>query len=58
MKTSTAVKVLGSKYAIAATLGISRQAVGKWGALVPAHQAIRLQEKTNGALKIVPELYK
>jgi DNA-binding transcriptional regulator YdaS (Cro superfamily) len=43
MKTSQAVKKAGSKYALAAILGISRQAVGQWPDDVPRFQVDRLK---------------
>jgi hypothetical protein len=56
MYTSDAVRVVGSKSAIADSLGISRQAVNKWGDLVPPLSAAKLA-KRHKRLKFDPDLY-
>lgn len=58
MKTSTAIKYLGSKYAIARHFGISRQAVSQWGAVVPFEHAETLEEDSGGAVKVDKRLYR
>lgn len=45
MKKRTAIKKAGSAYRLAKMLGISRQAVSKWPAEVPALRVYQLQEK-------------
>lgn len=43
---------------VAAVLDLSPAAVSQWGAVVPEKNAYRLQEITNGKLKIDRSLYK
>lgn len=44
MKKSTAVKKAKSAYKLAALLGVTRQAVSKWGAQVPPARVEQLRE--------------
>jgi hypothetical protein len=57
MKKQTALNHFKTIVAIAAALGISRQAVNKWGAVVPWAQAIELQHITGGTLQRDPSDY-
>jgi DNA-binding transcriptional regulator YdaS (Cro superfamily) len=51
MKTSDAVAHFGDRAAIARTLGISRQAVHKWGTVVPLRSALLLEQASAGKLR-------
>ena len=56
-----AVKLYGTKTAIAKELGISPAAVTNWqehwGNLVPKQYAYELEVKSRGAVRVVPFLY-
>ena len=45
-------------HAVAAALGISRQAVEKWDTAVPEGSAYKLQAITGGKLQVDPRLYR
>ena len=51
MKVSAAVNYFGSKSEIARRLGITRQAVSKWGELVPRGWAFELTAISSGVLR-------
>ena len=51
MKTKTAIKIAGSAYKLAQMLGIQRQAVSKWGDLIPPLREYQLLDK-------YPDLFK
>jgi transcriptional repressor of cell division inhibition gene dicB len=57
MFTSDAIVVFGSPSAIAKKIGVSRQAVGQWGELVPPLSAAKLAKVSQGKLKFDPDLY-
>ncbi len=57
MLTSKAIEHYGSEAAVAEALGISRQAVNKWGELVPPLSAARLEKLSDGKLRFDPDLY-
>ena len=57
MKTSIVIKHFESQVAIARALGISRQAVSKWGEVVPWAAALEIQHITGGVLKRDERLY-
>lgn len=57
MRTKAAIKHYGNRARVAAILGISRAAVSKWGAVVPAGSAIQLEALSDGALRVIPSLY-
>lgn len=57
MYVSEVIKFYGSLIEAAKALGISRIAIRKWGKVVPAESAIRLHEKSGGALKIDASVY-
>lgn len=57
MKTQAAIEHFGSKSAVAAALGIYKQAVSQWGELVPETRAYQIQVVTGGALKVDPAEY-
>lgn len=52
MKTAQAVKYFGSQQAIANALGISKQAVSKWGETVPIKKAFKLVDLSNKKLAL------
>lgn len=54
-KTTTKAK---PSYAIAMTLGVSRQAVEQWGKIVPEGSAYKLQALTMGVLKVDSACYR
>lgn len=56
MKTEDAIKHFGTQSALAAALGISKQAVGQWGDTVPKGRAYQLQVITGGALSVGKKL--
>lgn len=53
MKTVDAVAHYGTKSALARALGITPQAVSQWPDIVPAVQAIKLEQLTRGELRAV-----
>jgi len=57
MKTKDVIEYFGSAANAARALGIKRQAVAKWGDLVPEARAYHVQVVTNGALKVDPAVY-
>jgi hypothetical protein len=57
MRTSDAVTYFDGRRALAERLGISTQAVAKWGDAVPEGAAYKLQILTNGRLRVDPALY-
>ncbi|MCO5191348.1 MAG: Cro/CI family transcriptional regulator [Anaerolineae bacterium] len=50
MKTEEAIKYFGNQVKLAKALGITKQAVSRWGDTVPVGRAYQLQAVTNGAL--------
>jgi DNA-binding transcriptional regulator YdaS (Cro superfamily) len=52
MKTKQAASFFGSEAALARVLGISRQAVNKWGGVIPVKYALRIQKTTGGKLTV------
>ena len=57
MYKDTAVDHFGSDVALARALNISRQAVSKWGEIIPEGVAYKLQVLTAGRLVVDPGLY-
>ena len=57
MRTQDAIRHFQTPAALAAALGIKRQAVPQWGVLVPKLRAYELERLTSGALKMRPEMY-
>jgi hypothetical protein len=57
MLKTDAVKHYGSEKKLADALMISRQAVNKWGKLVPAHYALEIEVDSLGAVRTRPDLY-
>lgn len=51
MTKKQAVKYYGTEQAIADALGISRQAVNQWPAIIPLKSQFLLELDTNGKLK-------
>jgi transcriptional repressor of cell division inhibition gene dicB len=51
MKTEEAIRFFGTQAALARALGVSKQAVSRWGESVPDGRAYQLQVITNGKLK-------
>jgi transcriptional repressor of cell division inhibition gene dicB len=43
---------------LAKSLGISKGAISQWGDIIPEKNAYRIQEITNGALKVDTKLYR
>ncbi len=52
MKKHTALKHFGTNTAIAAILGITPQAVSKWGEQIPLLSAMKLERVTKRKLKV------
>jgi hypothetical protein len=48
----------GNGAAVARAIGYTRSAVQQWPEIVPEAAAYRLQDATNGALKVDPSLYR
>lgn len=58
MKKSDVVEHFGTLEKIAVALGISVSAVSQWGEIIPEKNAYRLQEITEGKLKVQHSLYR
>ena len=57
MKKSDAVKHFGSEEALQEALGISRQAIEKWGEVIPLTSAVPLEALTRGKLRVNMSMY-
>jgi len=57
MRTIDAVQYFDGRRALAERLGITTQAVAKWGDSVPEGSAYKLQALTNGRLRVDPSVY-
>lgn len=57
MKTKAAMDHFKTQVVLAKALGISQQAVAKWGDLVPKGSAYKLQVITGGILQVNESLY-
>jgi hypothetical protein len=57
MLTKDALKFFGSPAVINRLLNLSRTAAHQWGDVVPMGSAYRLQELSNGKLRVDPDLY-
>jgi hypothetical protein len=57
MLSKDAIAYYGSVPAVAAELGLTRQAVGKWGEVVPLESALALEIRTGRALRVDRTLY-
>jgi hypothetical protein len=57
MRTIDAVQYFDGRRALAERLGITTQAVAKWGDAVPEGSAYKLQAVTNGRLRVDPSVY-
>ena len=57
MLTIDAVQYFDGRRALAERLGITTQAVAKWGEAVPEGSAYKLQAVTNGRLRVDPSVY-
>ena len=57
MKKDDAVSFYGTDAELARVLDITRQAVGKWGDVIPEGVAYKLQVLTGGRLKVDTSLY-
>jgi len=57
MRTEAVIARYGTQKAVAEVLGITRAAVGQWGAVVPYISAQRLEQATGGELRLEPEAY-
>jgi DNA-binding transcriptional regulator YdaS (Cro superfamily) len=55
--TEEAIRVHGSRKAIAELLEISESAVYQWGEYVPPLSAARLAKRSRGKLKFDPDVY-
>jgi len=58
MRTDEVIKHFGSKAKVARALGCYKSVVSRWGAVVPFHRAVQLDELTNGELPFRISLYK
>lgn len=57
MLTEAAIRYFKTPAGVARALGVSRQAVAKWGEVVPEGSAYKLESLTGGELKVDPSLY-
>tara|TARA_R110002049_G_C9002251_1_gene549951 strand:- start:292 stop:495 length:204 start_codon:yes stop_codon:yes gene_type:complete len=57
MYTTEVIKHFGSQSAVARALGISHNAVGKWGRIVPLKRALKIQGLEDCNLKLDLSLY-
>jgi hypothetical protein len=57
MRTIDAVQYFNGRRTLAERLGITTQAVAKWGEAVPEGTAYKLQVVTNGRLRVDPSVY-
>jgi DNA-binding transcriptional regulator YdaS (Cro superfamily) len=57
VKTSDAVQHFGGRRQVAEALGVTRQAVSKWGKYVAEGSAYKLQHITKGKLKVIEKAY-
>lgn len=57
MKTESAIEHFKTQVVLAKALGISQQAVAKWGDVVPMGSAYKLQVITGGRLQVDESLY-
>ena len=51
MRTRNAIEHFGGVAALAAALGIRRQAIYQWGDRVPPHRALQIERVTEGSLR-------
>lgn len=57
-KTDVLAYYEGNGAAVARAIGYTRSAVQQWPEIVPEAAAYRLQDATNGGLKVDPALYR
>jgi hypothetical protein len=57
VKTLDAVQHFGGRRQVAEALGVTRQAVSKWGKYVAEGSAYKLQHLTKGKLKVIKKAY-
>ena len=55
MNTAAVIALYGSKSAIAQALGITKQALSRWGESVPLKWALVLEHITDGELQVTDE---
>jgi DNA-binding transcriptional regulator YdaS (Cro superfamily) len=55
MNTAAVIALYGSKSAIAQALGITKQALSRWGESVPLKWALVLERITDGELQVTDE---
>jgi len=58
MRKADAVRHYGSEAAVAVAAGVSRQAVNKWGPIVPYHSAVILSREAPGKLQLQDSDYR
>lgn len=58
MKKDDVIEHFGTLEKVATVLGISVSAVSQWGDIIPEKNAYRLQEITEGKLKVKHSLYR
>ncbi|TLU75374.1 Cro/CI family transcriptional regulator [Mannheimia varigena] len=58
MKKDEVIEHFGTLEKVAVALGISVSAVSQWGDIIPEKNAYRLQEITEGKLKVKHSLYR
>jgi len=57
MRKTTAVRYFGNQSRLAEACGVTRQAVSKWGRVLPADCAMAVEIRTRGELKVDWRLY-
>lgn len=58
MLTKDVLKHYGSRARLAAAIGYTRQAIYRWGKLVPEAAAYRIAAATGGRFTVNPDLYR
>ena len=58
MFTKDVLKHYGSRASLAAAIGYTRQAIYRWGKLVPEAAAYRIAAATGGRFTVNPDLYR
>lgn len=58
MLKKTVLDYFKHKKKIASVLKLSPSAVSQWGQIIPEKNAYRIQDLTNGELKVDPKLYR
>ena len=58
MLTKEVLKHYGSRAAVAKAIGYTRQAMYRWGKIVPEQAAYRIEQDTGGKFQVDPKVYR